>query len=187
MSNHSMQPSAKFKSLEFLPEGKGYTINQRGSVRSYWKIKGNGMRHGTSAYLSDSWRKKKPTLANNGYLTVMLSGKWYPIHKLLLLTFVGPCPDGMDCCRHLDGNPLNNSLKNLCWGTSKQNGEDRVRHGTSARGVRHGMAKLKEEQVKQIRKLYGTGNYSQRKLAKIFKVTQPMIGYIVRKESWKYI
>jgi hypothetical protein len=51
------------------------------------------------------------------------------VHRLVLAAFVGPCPDGMEC-RHLDGNPANNRIENLCWGTRAENNADRVRHGT---------------------------------------------------------
>lgn len=42
------------------------------------------------------------------------------VHRLILETFVGPCPPDMEC-RHLDGNPSNNKLENLKWGTAHEN------------------------------------------------------------------
>ena len=57
----------------------------------------------------------------DGYLQVKLcvGGKTHTrqIHILLALTFVGPRPDGHQV-RHLDGNRVNNSIENLCWGTT---------------------------------------------------------------------
>lgn len=44
--------------------------------------------------------------------------------------------------------------------------------------------KLDWEKVREIRSLYATGDYSQRVLAKQFRVSQPMIGLIVRDEAW---
>jgi hypothetical protein len=49
------------------------------------------------------------------------------VHRLILTTFCGECPAGMEC-RHLDGNPANNHLINLAWGTKKENGADKVKH-----------------------------------------------------------
>lgn len=51
------------------------------------------------------------------------------VHRLVLEAFIGPCPDGMQC-RHLDGNPGNNFVTNLRWGTSSENNLDKVGHGT---------------------------------------------------------
>lgn len=53
------------------------------------------------------------------------------VHVCVLEAFVGPCPEGMET-RHLNGNPSDNRLDNLCWGTPKENGEDRIRHGTNS-------------------------------------------------------
>lgn len=50
-------------------------------------------------------------------------------HRLVLAAFVGPCPEGQEV-RHLDGNPQNNVLNNLAYGTPSENHMDMVRHGT---------------------------------------------------------
>lgn len=41
-----------------------------------------------------------------------------------------PNPNNLPVVRHLDGNPTNNVVWNLAWGTAKDNYEDAVRHGT---------------------------------------------------------
>lgn len=50
-------------------------------------------------------------------------------HVLVMAAFVGPRPDGMDI-RHLDGDPSNNRLSNLAYGTRAENARDMLRHGT---------------------------------------------------------
>jgi hypothetical protein len=57
--------------------------------------------------------------------------KSYKIPSLILLTFVGERPEGMDVC-HKDGDSSNNSLSNLYYGTRSQNVKDSVKHGTWA-------------------------------------------------------
>ncbi len=92
-----------------------------------------------------------------GYLRVYLrhEGKTHYkfVHQLVLTTFSGPCPEGM-MCRHLNGNPSDNRLDNLKWGTNRENTEDRIRHGRIAgkRGLDHPRARLTVEQVLEIRK-----------------------------------
>jgi hypothetical protein len=70
---------------------------------------------------------------NRGHLSVSLSleghrhTRW--VHRLVLAAFVGPCPQGMEV-RHLDGDPKNNAVQNLAYGTRSENELDKVRHGT---------------------------------------------------------
>lgn len=69
-----------------------------------------------------------PSPNNRGYLRVGLHGKKYLVHRLILLTFVGPCPNG--CMGlHKDDNPLNCNLSNLYWGTRHDNYIDMLRNG----------------------------------------------------------
>lgn len=51
------------------------------------------------------------------------------IHNLVAHAFLGPRPAGLQV-RHLDGNPLNNSVSNLAYGTASENALDKRRHGT---------------------------------------------------------
>src|SRR5271167_2615180 len=76
-------------------------------------------------------RELKPVSRYAGRLSVALSlpglkPKWHQLHRLVLLAFVGPCPEGMEC-RHLDGNHLNNRLGNLEWNTHLVNMQDKIR------------------------------------------------------------
>ena len=52
------------------------------------------------------------------------------IHKLVLATFVGPCPIDMES-RHLNGIRHDNRLMNLRYGTKKENMSDKILHGTN--------------------------------------------------------
>jgi hypothetical protein len=47
------------------------------------------------------------------------------VHKIVLETFVGKCPDGYEA-RHLNSNCKDNRLENLCWGTKEENTQDRI-------------------------------------------------------------
>ena len=52
------------------------------------------------------------------------------VHRMVAEMFI-PNPDNLPLVRHLDGDPTNNVVWNLAWGTSKDNWEDAVRHGTA--------------------------------------------------------
>lgn len=69
---------------------------------------------------------------SRGYhrVTLLRDGKrhHWMLHRLVLLTFVGPCPPGMEGC-HNDDDKSNNALTNLRWDTSSANHLDRTRNG----------------------------------------------------------
>lgn len=54
-------------------------------------------------------------------------------------------------------------------------------------GERHGMARLKEGDVVEIRSRYATGTVTLKLLAKEFGMSAPSIGSIVRYRSWKHL
>ena len=43
-----------------------------------------------------------------------------PVHQLVALTFIGPRPDGLDIL-HINGNPIDNRVENLMYGTRTEN------------------------------------------------------------------
>lgn len=75
--------------------------------------------------------KVKP-LDNHGHLGVCMcvNGRrvYKYIHQLMARAFI-PNPYGLPVVRHLDDDPRNNYLDNLCWGTQKDNYEDCRRNG----------------------------------------------------------
>lgn len=52
------------------------------------------------------------------------------VHRLVMESFVGPCPAGLEV-RHLDGDPSNNRIGNLKYGTRSENVRDSIAHGTN--------------------------------------------------------
>lgn len=65
------------------------------------------------------------------HVTLCREGKrrTFTIHGVIMLTFVGPRPEGLEI-RHLNGIPDDNRVVNLAYGTALENAEDRDdRHG----------------------------------------------------------
>ena len=99
-----------------------YEVSDQGQVRSL-----RGWRNLPVPYVLTQHVTAK------GYRKVGLckAGKprvWF-VHMLVLLAFSGPRNDGLQT-RHMDGNPANNTLSNLRYGTAKQNIQDQLVHGT---------------------------------------------------------
>jgi hypothetical protein len=46
-----------------------------------------------------------------------------------MAAFVGPCPEGMEVC-HNNGDPTDNRMENLRYGTHSSNEQDKLIHGT---------------------------------------------------------
>ena len=115
-----------YKEIDGLP---GYLVGNQGSVLSVRRavpVTSGGTRTIGGLPL-------KQFADGAGYLRVNLSkgGKQrqHLVHRLVLTAFVGPCPDGMET-RHLNGDPSDNRIENLVWGTAKENAADRISHGT---------------------------------------------------------
>jgi HNH endonuclease len=74
-------------------------------------------------------------VSGHGRVSIRLDGDKKPshlyVHSLVLGAFVGIRPTPSHQCRHLDGNPQNNVLSNLKWGTASEQRLDDVAHGKS--------------------------------------------------------
>lgn len=108
-----------------VPGFEGYEVSDLGRVRSVDRIvtTRTGIRRYQGQMLA-------PTASREGYLKVNLGRvKTAWVHRLVLAAFVGPCPEGQECC-HNDGDPTHNKLSNLRWASHAENMLDRVRHGT---------------------------------------------------------
>jgi hypothetical protein len=129
----------------------------------------------------------KPHIGIWGYRTVGLSKygltRYRRVGRMVLETWVSPCPPGCEAC-HGPGGPLDDSLLNLCWGTkAKNHGPDRVRDGTSNRGERCAAAKLTAEIVGECRRRYAAGE-TQTALAAEFGVDQAAMSRAIRGLTW---
>lgn len=130
-------------SVEYRPIAgfPAYRVGNDGSIWSCWKCVGNksGAR-GVHYILTNEWRLLRQARSAQGYRSVVLSHKprnrTALVHRLVLETFVGPCPDGQQC-RHLNDIQNDNRLANLCWGTPKENAGDRRRNGFTELSEEH--------------------------------------------------
>ena len=136
-------------------------------------------------------RVLKQSLDNHGCPHVILSLRGqqttHRVAHLVADAFLPPKKPTDQVLRHLNDNKLDNRVENLAWGTHKDNAKDSIRNETFVRGITHGMARLTEDIVREIRLLYATGNFTQKELALKFGVDKSAIGYIVRRKTWKHV
>lgn len=161
----------------------GYRVSRQGQVESRW------LKAGRHSRLTETWRPLKPIPLRWGHLKVNLSGDGKKVHRvvhrLVLEAFVGPCPPGLVCC-HTNGCPWDNRVENLRWDSFRANTQDAIRHGTLALGSRCGAAKLTEDDVLEIRRLWAEG-VQAKELASRFEVTAENIRAITSGKSWRHV
>ena len=160
----------------------GYRVGSDGSV---WSCH---LSHGTRHYKRyGQWHRVKGG-RRTGYpiLVVRIGGKrrWWFIHRLVLEAFVGPRPDGKECC-HQDGNKENNAISNLRWDTHASNVADNVRDGSLATGSRVGLAKMTETDIPEIVRLYREVGLTQAEIAKRFGVHPTQITRVLNGKQWR--
>lgn len=103
----------------------------------------------------------------------------------------GLIPDGMFVCHKCDNSKCVNP-EHLFVGTPKDNIKDCIdKHRNCPPPVHigegHHKAKLKNDDIIKIRNLYQAGGVSQRELARLFKISQPVVMKIVNRKLWKHI
>ena len=169
-----------YRPIEGFP---GYRVSDSGEVQSCWN------RRGRRGGMTDIWLPLKPIPDRHGHLAVNLHRdgrkERRSIHHLVLGAFVGPRPPGLICC-HWDGDPANNRLGNLRWDTYKANCDDMLRHGNRRRGETGTNARLREFEVREIRRLIAEGA-SPGDLAERFGVGSPNIKAIASGRSWRHL
>lgn len=89
---------------------------------------------------------------------------------------------------HTCDNPSCVRPSHLFEGDHKDNTADMMQKGRGAVGVRNGRAKLSEEDVRTIRKIYRPGRGGgYRVLGEMFGVTRAMIRNVVKGWNWKKV
>lgn len=162
-----------------VPGYEGYLCGDDGSI---WSCRVNSH----DGRLSTKWKRLRPSAdKNTGYLRVKLRIRCRVVsrelaHRVVLLSFVGPCPEGMEARHVNDNDRQNNRLGNLAWGTHAENIADKKRHGALPTGERHHNAKLSDADVVGIRADYRPGVFGCKRLAKKYHTTPTNIKRIVR-------
>lgn len=154
----------------------GYRVGDDGSLWSYLPWRGRE---------AGKWYPLQPSKGDQyGHLKVTLTrgGKHHQryVHALVLEAFVGPCPEGCECL-HSDGDPTNNRLGNIRWGTRQENVDDMKRHGTHFTPFARPPI-LPPEKIAEMQRR-GDAGESTRKLAKEFGVGKDTAHRIIARKG----
>lgn len=109
------------------------------------------------------------------------------VHRRACEAIYGPAPSDQHEAAHSCGNGAGGCCNptHLRWATRTENQNDRVEHGTSNRGSKHGMSKLDDATVVQILAAKGTG--SQREIGLRFGVSQAAVSMIFSGDRWGWL
>lgn len=151
--------------LKAIPNCLGYSITKNGRVRNT----------GTGKWLTP--------VDVRGYKAYNVGARYnpYPACRLVLETFVGPCPKGLQCC-HRNDDKQDDRLENLYWGTPYENKLDARRNREQNKRPNH-RSKLTYKQAAEIRRRLRNG-VTGKKLAKRFRVSEVTISGIKNKKHY---
>lgn len=139
----------------------------------------------------------KGDISDKSYGRFLLAGRVYLAHRTSYWLFMGEDPSDYDVLHECDNPPCVN-WEHLHLGTFHQNIREAVLRGRFASGARHGTkthpesyrglnAKLTKASVQEIRRLWKTGDWSQRELGLKFGVATPTAQAVIERRSWAYV
>lgn len=120
-------------------------------------------------------------IRNQGRSTTMRA------HAFALTLATAEDANGRFTLHHCDNPPCCNPA-HLYWGNQRQNIKDMDSRGRGKRvrlvGSKNPRAKLTEESVAELRRLYAEGGWSQQALADKFGVSQQVVSTAIRRVTW---
>ncbi len=164
-------------------EGR-YQVSDMGGVKSlaHTAVRRNTLTGGVSHVPVPEKILKPQVQKKSGHLEVKLGSnpaQHIRVHTLVMLTFVGPRPGGLEVC-HNDSDPTNNRLSNLRYDTRSSNRIDMVKVGNEGRQI------LTVEDVHDIRDRLRRGE-SCSSIARTFGVHKSTISKIKSGKNFAWL
>lgn len=128
-----------------------------------------------------------PYAKANGYGVLTRDGKTRRAHRLVCEEINGPPPTPKHDAAHScgKGHLACVTKGHLFWKTRAENQADRIRHGTSNRGERHGMAKLTEAEAREIRAIRSAETNTT--IAARYGISHRTVSDIQTGKSWGWV
>jgi hypothetical protein len=123
----------------------------------------------------------------NGYgcFRIDPKGNTMNAHRAAWKLFVGAIAPKLQVCHRCDVRACVNP-SHLFLGTTQENTADKYNKGRQARGDKHGMSKLTEDDVRLILSLHTEG-WSAKEIAEWFGVTYKTTWLVTTRRSWRHI
>ena len=150
MNEHTVPES--FEEIEQFP---GYRVSNYGRLQSKWRV---GRPGDTDRFVDwhDVWMGQHKRTGHHYRVCRNRDGKLKSLRvaRMELWAFKGLPPTPDHECRHLDGNPTNDFIDNLAWGTAQENSDDKFRHGNAIIGPKNHKTEFDDLDVLWMRFLY---------------------------------
>lgn len=139
---------------------------------------------------TDCWEWKM-TLDKWGYGGIRDDdGKTRRAHRVSYKLHKGEIPDGAYIC-HTCHNECCVNPDHLYAGNAQSNVDDAIERGTfletRPQGEQVGTSKLVESEVRELKRKYNSGDYTQSELADEYGIGQTQVSRIVRGEWWQHV
>ena len=124
----------------------------------------------------------------SGYGLKRVGKKLWKAHRLAWFRVHGEIPEGLQVLHLCDVRRCVN-VDHLFLGTLAENMADRNAKGRQARlqGERHGMHKLTDEQVREMRALHESSDVTFAKLGALYGVSTTTAHRIVDRRLWRHV
>lgn len=128
--------------------------------------------------------KQSTSAAGYRYIRATVGGRPTAlyVHRIVAAAFLPKPSEGQTVVRHLDGNPANNDITNLAWGTQADNMADCIRHGRTLKGLKNPNIKMTPRKAELAKGLIEEG-YSSQAVAAFFGVAAETIRRTVTEQE----
>lgn len=186
---HDSQPPARFCNRKCTNKDFGIKGNAK---RAFWPYATNEEKNQRLINFYEQKVVKKigcwdwnGSCDKNGYAQLYNGSTKAKGHRVSYQIHKGIIPEGMEVCHTCD-NPKCTNPDHLWLETKKENNDDKVKKGRSCKGEDKPNSKLKDEDVREIRKMLGFG-IPKAHISRKYNVTFMTISYISKGKTWRHV